>query len=94
LERYHSAVIRPPSPLKGCTRNITCAVLEAIHIVYKSDPDIYLDELQYWLAIHHDIAITVPALHQNLEDARLTCKILHKIAAECDEVLCTKWKDP
>jgi len=88
----HGAVIRPPSPLKGRTRIITRAVLEAIRIVYKSDPDIYLDELQYWLAIHHDIAITVPALHQNLEDAGLTHKILHKIAAERDEVLRTEWK--
>jgi hypothetical protein len=34
----------------------------------------------------------VPALHQNLEDAGLTRKILHKIAAECVEVLRTEWK--
>jgi len=34
----HGAVIRPPSPLKGRTRIITRAVLEAIRIVYKSIP--------------------------------------------------------
>jgi transposase len=88
----HGTVTRPPSPLRGRTRIITRAVLEAMQIVYKSDPDIYLDELQYWLAIHHDIAISVPALHQNLEDAGLTRKMLHKIASERDEVLRTEWK--
>jgi len=87
------AVTRPPLPLRGRTCIISCAVLEAIHIVYKSNPEIYLDELQFWLAIHHDIAISVPALQQNLEDAGLTNKILHKIAAEHDEVLCAEWRE-
>ncbi|KIM87841.1 hypothetical protein PILCRDRAFT_3569 [Piloderma croceum F 1598] len=55
--------------------------------------EIYLDELQYWLAIHHDIAISVAALHRNLEDTGLTHKILHKIATEQDEVLHAKWRN-
>jgi hypothetical protein len=25
--------------------------MDAIHIIYKSNPEIYLDELQFWLAI-------------------------------------------
>jgi transposase len=87
------AVTRPPSPLWGRTRIISHAMLDAIHIIYKSNPEIYLDELQFWLTIHHDIAISVPALQQNLEDAGLTCKILHKIAAERDEVPHAEWRE-
>jgi transposase len=87
------AVTRPPSPLRGRTRIISRVVLEAIRIIYKSTPEIYLDELQFWLAIHHDIAISVSALQQNLEDAGLTRKILHKIAVERDEVLRAKWRE-
>jgi len=89
----HGSVTRPPSPLQGRICIISCAVLEAIHAVYKSDPDIYLDELQYWLAIHYNIAISIPALHQNLEDAGLMHKMLHKIASERDEVLRTEWRN-
>jgi transposase len=89
----HGAVTRPPSPLRGRTRIISRAVLDAIHIIYKSSPEIYLDELQYWLAIHHDITISVAALHRNLEDAGLTRKILHKIATEQDEALHAEWRN-
>jgi hypothetical protein len=37
---------------------ITRAVLTAVYDIYQSDPDIYLDKLFFWLAIHHDIAIS------------------------------------
>ena len=36
------------------------------------------------MAVHHDIPISIPALHDNLEKAGLTRKILHKIACEHD----------
>jgi transposase len=88
----HGTVTRPLSPLRGRARIISRAVLDAIHVVYKSNPEIYLDELQYWLAIHHNIAISIPSLHQNLEDVGLTRKILHKIASERDEVLRVEWR--
>ena len=38
----------------------------------------------WWLAIHHDIAISRSSLQQNLEEAGLTRKLLHKIARERD----------
>ncbi|KIM73344.1 hypothetical protein PILCRDRAFT_15316 [Piloderma croceum F 1598] len=73
------SVTRPPSPLHGCTCIISRTVLTAVHDIYKSEPDIYLDELVFWLAIHHDIVISKSALHKNLE-AGLTRKLLHEIA--------------
>lgn len=78
-------VTKPPSPLRGRTRIICRAVLTAVYDLYRTEPDTYLDELQWWLAIHHDIAISIPALHKNLEEAGLTRKLLHKIARERDE---------
>ncbi|KAE9392284.1 hypothetical protein BT96DRAFT_1000459 [Gymnopus androsaceus JB14] len=44
----------------------------------------YLDELQWFLAVEHDIAISIPSLQSNLEKAGLTRKLLHKIAIERD----------
>jgi len=78
--KEHNDVNRPPSPLKGCTRIITRAVLTAVYDIYQSDPDIYLDELVFWLAIHHDIAISKSSLQRNLEEAGLTRKLFQKIA--------------
>jgi transposase len=86
------SIQKPPSPLRGRTRIITRAVLDAIHLIYKEDPDTYLDKMQWWLAVHHDIAISIPALHRNLVEAGLTRKLLHKIARERDEVAREEWR--
>ncbi|KIM74297.1 hypothetical protein PILCRDRAFT_33930, partial [Piloderma croceum F 1598] len=51
----HGHVIRPPSPLVGRTRIITCAVLTAIHTLYEQEPDLYLDELCTFLAVQHNL---------------------------------------
>ena len=79
FEEYNN-VNRPPSPLKGCTCLITRAVLTAVYDIYRSDADIYLDELVFWLTIHHDIAISKSSLQRNLDEAGLTRKLLQKIA--------------
>ncbi|KAF7337054.1 Tc1-mariner class transposase [Mycena venus] len=82
--------VRPPPPLVGRPCIITCAVLTACYNIYQKDPDIYLDELQFWLTIHHDIAISISALQENLDAVGLDRKILHKIARECDQ---QQWDD-
>ncbi|KAJ7203862.1 hypothetical protein GGX14DRAFT_332055, partial [Mycena pura] len=51
---------------------ITRAVLTAVHSVYEGAPDLYLKELQFWLAVHHDIAISISALQKTLEQEGLT----------------------
>jgi len=84
LDEFGS-VIRPRSPLQGRPRLIGLAVMTAIREIYTNYPDTYLDELQWHLAIHHDLAISKSALQDNLEQAGLTRKLLHKIAAERDE---------
>ncbi|KAF8234211.1 hypothetical protein L208DRAFT_1550679 [Tricholoma matsutake] len=83
----HRSFNRPQLALCRHTQIITRAVLTAVHTLYEQDSDLYLDELVLWLAIHHDIVISVSALHENLKEAGLTQQILHKIALERDEEL-------
>lgn len=83
----HGNVIRPPSPLIGRTRIIAQATLTAIHTLYKRESDLYLNELVTFLAIEHSIIVSTSTLSQNLLEAGLTHKILHKLASECDEIL-------
>ncbi|KAJ6542171.1 hypothetical protein DFH09DRAFT_856086, partial [Mycena vulgaris] len=45
-----------------------------------------LDEMMWFLAIYHDIAISQSALQATLARAGLTRKMLQKIASERDEV--------
>ncbi|TFK63035.1 hypothetical protein BDN72DRAFT_737107, partial [Pluteus cervinus] len=66
------SVTRPPSPLRGRPRILIRATLDAIHELYRSSPDLYLDEVVLWLAVHHDIVISLATLQRNLEDVGLT----------------------
>ena len=81
FEQYQT-VQRPKSSIMGRPRLIVRAVLTAIKEVYHNEADAYLDQLVWWLAVHHDIAISPSGLLQNLQDAGLTRKLLHKIARE------------
>jgi hypothetical protein len=76
----HGSVNQPYFSLCGWARILTRAVLTAVHTLYESDSDLYLDELVLWLAVHHNIGISVSALQENLQKARLTRKLLPKIA--------------
>ena len=85
--------VNPPSPIRGRSRIIARAIIEEVHRLHASDPDMYLDELQYWLALHHDIAISIPALQRNLTETGLTRKLLLKIASERDQQLRDEWNE-
>ena len=74
-----------PALLRGRPRLIGFAAMTATRQLFHDHPDTYLDELQWFLAVHHDIAISIPALQENLQQAGLTRKLLHKIAIERDE---------
>ena len=89
----HGSVNRPLNALKGPERIITRAVLTAVHTLYETDSDLYLDELVLWLAVEHDITISVSALHATLKKAGLTRKLLHKIAIERDDELREQWRE-
>ena len=78
-------VVPPVPPLCGRPCIIGLAALTAVKELYQQHPDTYLDELQWFLAIHHNIVISIAALQDNLKRAGLTQKILHKIALERDE---------
>ncbi|KAF7361312.1 Tc1-mariner class transposase [Mycena sanguinolenta] len=73
---------RPPSPLRGRPRIITQAILSACLEIYQKEPDTYLDELRWHLAINHDIVISISALQDTLVSVGLTRKLLHRIARE------------
>lgn len=77
-------VNRPPSTLRGRPRLIGMLAMQACREIYTLNPETYLDELQWFLAIEHDITISIPTLHLNLQKAGLTRKLLHKIASERD----------
>ncbi|KAF8495259.1 hypothetical protein F5888DRAFT_1591062, partial [Russula emetica] len=65
-------VTKPPSPLRGRDRIVGLAALTVVKDLYFHNPSIMLDELQWHLAIQHNIPISISALQATLERARLT----------------------
>ena len=85
FEEFGSATA-PPPPIQGRPRIIGMIAMNTIREIYARNSTVYLDELQWHLAIFHDIAISISALQETLERAGLTRKVLRKIAIERDEV--------
>lgn len=78
-------VTKPSSPLRGRDRIVSLAVLDAAKEIYFHDPSVMLDELQWHLAIYHDIVISISALQATLVRAGITRKMLQKVAKERNE---------
>ena len=55
-------------------------------------PEMYLSEIQDWIALVYKVHISRTALHMNICDAEMTFKLLCKAAAEHDEDLQEEWK--
>jgi hypothetical protein len=89
----HSALKKLQSPLVGRTQIITRVVLTVVHQVYATNLDTYINELVWWLAIHHDIVISAVTLHRNLQEVGLTWKLLRKLTLERDEALRLNWQE-
>ncbi|KAF8234156.1 hypothetical protein L208DRAFT_1195996, partial [Tricholoma matsutake] len=68
----HGSVNQPHFAPYGPTGRLTRAVLMAVHTIYEQESDLYLDKLVLWLAINHDIIISVSVLHENLKKSGLT----------------------
>ncbi len=77
-------IVRPPSPLVGRKRLITRAAVEGMRALLHAHPDTYLDELVWWLELHHNIVVAPSTLHSYLTEVGLTHKRLQKLAAERD----------
>ena len=93
IYKEHGNVIRPPSPLIGCTQIISRAVLRTIHALHELKPDLYLDELCMFLAVEHNLIVSKSTLSCNLAQAGFTYKILYKIAVKHNEWLRDECKE-
>ena len=81
----------PPTVLRGRPRILTSAMTDDLQEMIKETPSLFLDEIGEFLALYHDQPILTTALHDNLCDLGLTYKLLHRVAAERDDVARAEW---
>ena len=82
----HGDVTPAPNPMQGRPRTLDAFQVHDLLEMVQLAPELYLDEIQDWLAVTHDCGLSKSAIHQLLQDAGLTYKMLHKAAAERDEI--------
>ncbi|KAE9388046.1 hypothetical protein BT96DRAFT_836799, partial [Gymnopus androsaceus JB14] len=73
--------------LRGHPHAVGLTIMEALHEVFHQNPDMYLNELQWFLATQHDFYIPISILQETLEHVGLTRRVMHKIAIERSEHL-------
>ena len=84
----------PPHPLTlGQPRILNNDMTHDLYTLPQEAPDMYLDEIQDWLAIAYEVKLSKMALFKNIRDTGLTYKLLRKAAAECHEEVRAEWMD-
>jgi transposase len=91
LEAFGS-VIPPPNPSHGRPRILNPDMTHDLVTLIAEAPEMYLDEIQDWVALVHDVGISKSALHKNIRDCGMTYKLLQKAAVERDEEARAQWK--
>jgi len=63
-----------------------------LYTLLEEAPEMYLSEIQDWIALTHEVHISKSALHDNIRDAGISFKLLRRAAAERDEDYREEWK--
>jgi len=63
-----------------------------LYTLLEDAPEMYLSEIQDWVALAHEVHISKSALHDNIRDAGISFKLLRRAAAERDEDFREEWK--
>jgi len=81
----HGGVVPPLSYRQGRPPKLDSAQLDDLMAQLLVEPDMYLDEIQSWVAIHHEVGISKSSLARLIADVGFSYKSLHKAALERDE---------
>jgi len=81
----HGSVVVPSNHLQGRPRKLDSNQTSDLMAQLLVEPDMYLDEIQTWVAISYDIGIAKSTLLELIRDVGFSYKYLHKAAAERDE---------
>jgi hypothetical protein len=64
-----------------------------LYTLLQEAPEMFLDQIQDWLALAYDTGILKTALFQNIHDAGVTYKLLQRAATEQDKEQRLDWME-
>ena len=81
----HGSVLPPSKYLQGRPRILHSDQVNDLMVQLSVEPDMYLDEIQSWVAIHQEVGISKSSLVELIQDIGFSYKSLHNAATERDE---------
>ncbi|KAL4258543.1 Transposase IS630-like protein [Pleurotus pulmonarius] len=91
-QEQHGSVIPPPGVTRGRPRTLNADMTHSLITLLKDAPDMYLDEIQDWIAATQDSGLSRSGIAKILADCGMTYKLLHKAAAERNDEARAEWK--
>ena len=91
--RIHGTVRPPINPILGRPRILNHDMTHDLYTLIAEAPEMYLDEIQDWIAVAYEVGISKSTLFRNIRDAGVSYKLLRKAASERDEDARQEWKD-
>ncbi|KAF8587526.1 hypothetical protein K439DRAFT_819572 [Ramaria rubella] len=85
-------VVPPSNPNQGRLHLLDGERLHTLVELIEWSQEMYLDELQDWLALEHDILVAITTPDRNIWEAGLTYKLLRRAAGKRDEGARAAWK--
>jgi transposase len=85
-------VLPSESPLQGRPRALSATQIYALTEFIEASLTRFLDELQDWSTLEHDALVPKTTLHNKIQQAELTFKIVRRRAAEWDEIAREPWR--
>jgi transposase len=87
----YDSVIPPPQLPQGRPRILPYEVLDTLHILLSAEPSAYLMDIQNWLAMEYNIALSLSGIQRNLTQFSLTHKKLTTLAKERNDNMREEW---
>ena len=67
--RLYGSVIPPPNPMQCRPRILNADMTHDLYTLLEEAPEMYLSEIQDWIALTHEVHISKSELHDNIRDA-------------------------
>ena len=91
-DRIHGSVIPPPNPMQSHPCLFNANMTHNLYMLLEEAPEMYLSEIQDWMALTYEVNISRSTLHKNICNAELSYKLLRRAVEERDEDYQQEWR--
>jgi transposase len=91
-DHIYRSIILPPNPMHCHPHILNPDMTHDLYTLLEKAPEMYLYEIQKWIALIHEVHISRTALHQSICNMGITYKLHQRAAAERNKDFWQEWK--